>query len=247
MRELKADLHLHSAEDPFDVVILDGREVIDRAARLGYEVLAITNHLTRTYSPELEHYAADRNILLIPGAEVEVGRRHVLLLNPSDEALVSRTFEELRIARKRSDRAMAIIAPHPFFPSYSALRRWVIDNVDVFDALEYGAFYFLSVNFNRLASRVASKLDLPLIGNSDAHYSWQFGRTYSIITAEKTVEGVIEAIKKKRVRIVTRRLPLNRITLRLGFRALRIPEYMLWKEWREGDPFWDVDDMNYEL
>jgi len=237
IRELKADLHLHTAEDPYDVVILGAREVIDRAARLGYEVLAITNHFTMTYSAELKRYAADRNILLIPGAETGVGLRHVLLLNPSEEALAARTFQELRNAKKRSDRAMAVVAPHSFFPSNSSLRRWVIDNVDIFDAIEYAAFYFLSLNFNHVSSHVASRLGLPMIGNSDAHYSWQFGRTYSIIAAEKTVEGVIEAIVKRAVKVVTRRLPINRITLRLGFRALRIPESMLWHEWQEGEPF----------
>jgi predicted metal-dependent phosphoesterase TrpH len=241
IRELKADLHIHSAEDPFDVVLISARALIDRAAQLGYEALAITNHLTNIHTPELADYAAQRGMALVPGAEVEVGKRHFLVLNPTEEALAARNFEELRLAKKNSGQPMAYIAPHPFFPGPSSLGKWIFDNADLFDALEYCAYYFRGLNYNRLAQLAAKRLRLPLIGNSDAHYSWQFGRTYSMIRAEKSVTGIIEAIIQKRVRVVSRPLPLNRITLRLGLRAMGIPEYVLWNEWREGDPYWDSE------
>lgn len=240
MRELKADLHLHTTEDPYDVVAPTAREMIDRAAGMGYEVLAITNHLTRTYTEELAEYAARKGILLIPGAEIVIGLKHIVVLNPTDEALAARSFETLRQAVNKNGRPMAVIAPHPFLPSIASPARCIYDHVDIFDALEHTAYYFRLLNYNRRTRRIARRLGLALVGNSDAHYSWQFGRTYSMIRAQKTVEGVIEAIKKgKSIKVISRPLPINRITMRIGLRGLHIPEYMLWKEWREGDPYWD--------
>jgi predicted metal-dependent phosphoesterase TrpH len=232
---------MHSAEDDYDVIVPSAREVIDRAHRFGFDVIAITNHMAMCYSAELAEYAEKRGILLVPGAEIEAGGRHILLLNPTKEALKARTFDELRVARAKADREMAVVAPHPFFPSHSSLGRLVIDHVDVFDALEHCAFYFRGLNYNRITKLMARRLRLPLVANSDAHYSWQFGRTYSLIKADKTIEGVIKAVKKGALEIVSRPLPWNKITIRLGLRGLRIPEYLLWKEWREGDSYWDCE------
>lgn len=43
MRVLKADLHLHTWEGEA-FIAYDARTLIDRAARAGYQVLALTNH-----------------------------------------------------------------------------------------------------------------------------------------------------------------------------------------------------------
>lgn len=232
---------MHSAEDDYDVVGPSARDVIDRAALFGFDVIAVTNHMAMCYSAELADYAASRGVLLVPGAEVEAGGKHILVLNPTKEAVKARTFDELREAKAAADKPMAVVAPHPFFPSHSSLGRLVVDHVDVFDALEHCAFYFRGLNYNRITARMARRLRLPLVADSDAHYSWQFGRTYSLLKADKTIESVIEAVKRGALEIVSKPLPWNKITIRLGLRGLRIPEYLLWKEWREGDSYWDSE------
>ncbi len=45
---LKIDLHTHSGEDPQDRIGYSTRELIDRAATLGFDALAVTNHNART-------------------------------------------------------------------------------------------------------------------------------------------------------------------------------------------------------
>ena len=52
-RVLKIDLHLHTAEDPVDVIRHDAYALLDRAAGLGYGALAITLH---------DHQLADRRV-----------------------------------------------------------------------------------------------------------------------------------------------------------------------------------------
>ena len=64
MRKLKADLHLHTKEDPQDSVKYSGRELIDQAYLKGFDVLAITNHDQVTYDNYLVEYAKEREILL---------------------------------------------------------------------------------------------------------------------------------------------------------------------------------------
>jgi len=226
METLKADFHIHTAEDPYDVIKWDARRIIEEGARHGFRVLALTNHISNCYSEELAEYAAERNIVLIPGCESQLNRRHVVLLNPTPEAMACRNFAELRRAR-RNARHMAVIAPHAFFPSPVSLWSWLYRYADIFDAIEWCSYYFKWLNFNRFAKQAARLLDLPMVGSSDTHYPWQFGKTYTMIEAEPTVEGVIESIHEGRCRIVTKPFKFNVFTIFLGLRGLGLAEKLL--------------------
>jgi len=233
MELLKADLHIHTAEDFYDPIEWDARRIVDEGARRGFRVLAVTNHMSVCFSDELAQYAASKNILLIPGCEAQFSSRHVLLLNPTPEAARCESFDELREERRR-DHPMAVIAPHPFYPSRNALRGWLYKHADVFDAIEWCSYYFGWMNFNVLARRASRLLGLPMIGNSDTHFPKQFGGTYSLIEAEPTAEGVVEAIKAGRCRVVTTPLTINFFTLYLGMRGVGLPDKIRWK--RNGHP-----------
>ena len=66
---LKVELHAHTSDDPVDRIPHTSRELIDRAADLGYHALAITLHERQLDIAPLRPYAADRGIVLIPGIE----------------------------------------------------------------------------------------------------------------------------------------------------------------------------------
>ena len=53
MKKLKADFHIHTADDPYDRIRYTSRQLIQKAKHHRYEVLAITNHNTLTYDTEL--------------------------------------------------------------------------------------------------------------------------------------------------------------------------------------------------
>lgn len=207
MRKLKADLHLHTKEDLQDSVKYGGRELIDQACLKGFDVLAITNHDQVTYDNYLAEYAKERGILLIPGAEATIGKKHVLLLNMDYSFHRIKTFDDLK---QLKDGNGLIIAPHPFFPSFTSLNSKLEKHLDIFDAIEYSHFYLEKINFNKKAEGLAKKFSLPLIGTSDAHFLWQIGTTYSFIEAEKDLESVIAAIKQRKIEVVTEPLPLLR-------------------------------------
>ena len=52
LKALKADLHLHTAEDPVDRVGYTARELITKAADKGFDVISITNHQQMTFSQD---------------------------------------------------------------------------------------------------------------------------------------------------------------------------------------------------
>ena len=218
MEKLKADLHIHTAEDPEDTIFYSAAELIRRAHGMGYRVLAITNHNSVTYSPYLRDLAAERGIVLIPGMEATIQGRHVLLYNLSFQD-VSRSDIMSLVPLKGPE--SLVIAPHPFYPSPVALRGWLRRYHRLFDAVEFSHFYTRVIDFNKKAVKVAGELGLPLVGTSDAHQRCQFHTTYSMIESEPHPEAVIEAVKRGRVEVVTRPLSLMtvfRINLRMIWR-----------------------------
>ncbi len=197
---LKADLHLHTSDDPRDTIPHTATELIDRAADLGFSVLAITNHDAVTYSPSLRDYAAERGILLIPGVEKTVVHYHVLILNADPAVLRVRTFDDLRAVKR--DGAF-IIAPHPFFRARNCLGRNLLKNIELFDGVEHTFFFSRLLNMNQPAARVAERFGLPLIGNSDSHVLDYLGRCHSLIDAEgRDQEAVLQALRQRRVQVV---------------------------------------------
>ncbi|MGQ9648097.1 MAG: PHP domain-containing protein [Thermodesulfobacteriota bacterium] len=218
-KPLKADLHLHTAEDPLDSVRYTAKEIISRAADEGFEVLSITNHQIVTFSPELFFYAQTRGILLIPGVEVTIRRRHVLVLNPPPVKICSEFSHLSRLRRPET----LIVAPHPYYPGTYSLNGHLLKYHHLFDALEYCHFYSPRINFNQKAIEVCQSHGFPLIGNSDAHFLSQFGTTYSLIYAEKNLESIFDAIRQKRIAVVTRPLtPLEMAWIARRFLRMKL-------------------------
>ena len=202
LRPLKTDLHLHTAEDPLDRVRYTAKELISKAADQGFDVISITNHHQMTFNQDLLSYAQEREILLIPGIEMTIQRRHVLVLNPPPHKKCSDFFSLSKLRRPET----LIIAPHPYFPGTYSLNGYLLKHLNLFDALEYCHFYSPMINFNQRAVEVSKSLGLPLVGNSDAHFLSQLGTTYSLIYAEKNVESVFTAIRQNKVKVTTRPL-----------------------------------------
>lgn len=207
LRPLKSDLHLHTAEDPLDRIRYSSKELISKAADEGFDVISITNHHKMTFNQDLFSYAHGKGILLIPGVELTIKRRHVLVLNPPP----FKTCPDFPSLSKLRRPETLIIAPHPYFPGSYSLNGYLLRFLHLFDALEYCHFYSSRINFNQRAVEVSRSFDFPLVGNSDAHFLSQLGTTYSFIYAEKNLESIFEAVRQKRVKVATR--PLKTIEM----------------------------------
>jgi predicted metal-dependent phosphoesterase TrpH len=197
---LKVDLHIHTGDDPLDRIPYSTLELIDRAAALGYDALAITLHDLQLDTEPLAAYAAVRGITLIPGIERTIEGRHVLLLNFSRRAEAVDSFADL--ARLKAREHGLVIAPHAFFPGATCLRGLLDCHADLFDAVEYNAMFTRSVNFNRAAERWARRHGKPMVGNGDVHRLAQLGSTYSLVDAEPTADAICAAVKAGKVEVV---------------------------------------------
>ena len=206
---LKVDLHCHSGEDAVDKDFKhDARMLIDKAAELKFDVLAITNHETVTYTPTLATYARKRGILLIPSCEATIEGKHTLLYNVTEkERQAINTFDDLRALRRKRGKSLLVIAPHPFYPSRNSGRNKFVANKDLFDAIEISQFYHARLNYNKKAIRFANEHKMPLVATSDAHSFRFFGRVYTHVNSMPTVLGIIEAIRAGKVDVVSAPLP----------------------------------------
>src|SRR5258705_6135926 len=163
---LRADLHIHTrAAEPF--ITYDAREAIARAAREGYHVLSISNHDTQTFNAELSAFARDQGIVLIPGVEITVEGRHVLVYNADVGVDKLTTFAGLK--RYRTPEWL-VVAPHPFFPASYCLREKLWQEIELFDAIEVSHFYTPRVEFNLAAGKLSRGLGFPLFGTTGSHY-----------------------------------------------------------------------------
>ncbi len=203
---LKVDLHIHTREDPKDNITYNAFELIARAASLGFDAIAITNHNRITLNSELKDEASKLNLILIPGTEVNCEGRHVLVLNPPFNPS-QRKLTWFDLEAMRTDDSL-IIAPHPYFPGFKSLFQLLDKYNHLFDAIEFSAFYNNFFNPNIKAIEASQKYSKPLIASSDAHNLWQLGTSFTLVEAERSGKDIIQAIKKNRIKICSRPLQL---------------------------------------
>jgi len=196
---LKVELHAHTDQDPLDRIPHTTAELIDRAAALGYGALAVTLH-DRYFDPTPHAgYARERGIVLLPGIERTIAHRHVLLVNFPPECASVTTFEAVATLKART--SGLVIAPHPFYPTISALGRLLDVHADLFDAVEVNAMFTRFLDFNVRAVKWAHAHRKPLVGNTDLHLLDQMGTTYSLVDAPPEPDAICQAIREGRVEV----------------------------------------------
>jgi predicted metal-dependent phosphoesterase TrpH len=231
---LKVELHTHTSDDPRDAIPYTATQLIDRAATLGYNALAITLHDRQLDISSLTSYARERGITLLPGVERTIYGKHILLVNFPSVAETVSTFEE--VGRMRARWPGLVIAPHPFYPAPTCLRGLMDRHAGLFDAVEFNYFYTKHFDFNRPARRWAQAHGKPLVANADVHRLVQLGRTYSLVDAEPTPEAICEAIREGRLEIRTEPISLAEAAMHITSLATGLP---LRRAERLPRPAWD--------
>jgi len=202
---LSVELHAHSS------LSYDGRDpvetLLERAAAVGLDALAVTDHDEVEASLEAAEIAPDYGLVGIPGMEVTSEAGHVLALGVRELIPADLSFDET-IDRIHGAGGIAVV-PHPFQTS----RSGVAPNVSPVslaraDAIEVYNSRLLTGRGNRRARAFAEKHDLPVTAGSDAHVAEMVGRAVTEIdAAEPTVEAIIAAIREGRTEIGGRRTP----------------------------------------
>ncbi|MDI6821222.1 MAG: PHP domain-containing protein [Patescibacteria group bacterium] len=221
--KFKTNLHFHTNDDPRDKGIKHSfYEGIDKAKKLGFEIIALACHQKLINLPEYHNYAAKNNILLINGIERAIEKKHVVILNADQESETINTFAELEKYKKQHPEIF-ILAAHPFFYGNYSLKEKLEPNIKIFDAIELSWFYSKKFNRNLKGELIAKKYNLPFIASSDTHDLWGLNYDYAIIEAEtKNITSVFKAIREKKFQNITRPKKLWReMALRHGMLFIR--------------------------
>jgi len=209
--QLKTNLHFHTADDPRHKhsIKYTFEEGVDYAASLGFDVIALTCHRTAVIKPHYKSYAASKNILFIPGIELNIDERrnmrgkHLIVLNCRENIEEIKTFSELENYKKTYPEIF-VLAPHPYFYGNYSLKGYLEKYIHLVDGIEHSWFYSKLFNRNKKAKDIAIKYNLPLIATSDAHFLNNMNKDYTLVDAvQKTPEAIFEALKQKKFKNIT--------------------------------------------
>ncbi len=190
---IKCQFHCHSKGDGADHIPHTPKQLINRAKQLNYDVISITCHRKVIFNKQLKKYAEKKGILLLPGCEFEINKKHILGINITKEIEKVNTFEKLK-AYKKAHPECLIIAPHPYFPGNITLKDDLETHIDLFDAIEISFCYTKIKDYNKKAVELAKKHKKPLIATADCHDLKELEIGFIEIDARKNFTSIKKAI-----------------------------------------------------
>ncbi|HKJ58925.1 MAG TPA: PHP domain-containing protein [Halobacteriales archaeon] len=202
---LSAELHCHSA------LSHDGRDPVERileqAAAVGLDVLAVTDHDAIEASLEAVERAPEYGLIGVPALEVTSREGHILALGVREVVPAGLPYGET-LDRIRALGGIAVI-PHPFQKSRSGVGVNISDaELAEADAIEVYNSRLLTGRGNRRARRFAEAHGMPMIAGSDAHIAEMVGQAVTLVDPdEPTAEGVVEAVRDGRTEPAGKRTP----------------------------------------
>lgn len=210
----KVELHSHCNEDPKDFIAYTAETLIDRCIAFGYHALAITMHGAVLERPAAYEYARQKNFLLIPGIEKWIEEKEVLLYNVTPSEVAGKmNFSDLRNLRAQKGESLFVMAPHPFYPGSQCLHRKLLENIELFDAIEHCSFYLTTIDFNARAAQIARQHAKPLVSTGDIHDLSSLDRSYCLVDApELTVASIFESIRLNQFRNVHRAITMRELS-----------------------------------
>jgi predicted metal-dependent phosphoesterase TrpH len=181
--------------------------LLEQAAAVGLDALAVTDHDALHASLEAAALAAEYDLVGIPGMEVTSAAGHVLALGVEDLVPAGLSFDET-LEQIHQQGGIAIV-PHPFQKSRHGVAPHISDEqLASADAIEVYNSRLLTGRGNRRAREFALEHGLPMTAGSDAHISEMVGQAVTRIGAEeRTVAGIVDAIREGRTEIEGKRTP----------------------------------------
>ena len=192
---LKADFHMHTHYSPDAETTPE--QLVARCLKVGLNCIAVTDHNTIEGALAVQRLAP---FMVIIGEEVKSSDGEITGLFLTEP--VPRDLPAVETARRIKDQGGIVSIPHPFdrfrrsVISPSALREILphADIVEVFNARN---------NFessDRRASELAREHGLLTSGVSDAHTTYELGRTYvEMPEFDGTPEGFLASLSEGKI------------------------------------------------
>lgn len=186
---LKIDLHVHTCYSPDAVTSL--KEVVAYCKKRGLDGVAVTDHDTIEGALKL---AKTREIIVIPGIEVETLHGHLLALNVTTR-IPSNLSSSETIERVHEAGGIAVAAhPTSFYKLGWKPKILGASNLDAIEVINSSTFPFFFSTY--LSRKLAVRFNLPQTAGSDSHIPETIGVAYTLIEAETEIEEIVKAIKK---------------------------------------------------
>ncbi|WP_247728396.1 PHP domain-containing protein [Halovivax limisalsi] len=199
------ELHTHTS------LSHDGRDpvelVLEQAAAVGLDAIAITDHDEIAASLDAVELAPSYGLVGIPGMEISSKAGHVLGIGIEEAVAPGLSFGET--LDRIHDRGGIAVIPHPFQESrHGVMARITRTELAAADAIEVYNSRLLTGRSNRQARRFARTHDLPMTAGSDAHISEMVGQAVTHVhTDEPTAEAIVDAIEAGETTVDGKRTP----------------------------------------
>ncbi len=173
-----ADLHIHTIYS-WDGTC-DTKAVLKRAAEVGLDVVAITDHNEIRGGLEAQDLAPAYGVEVIPGSEISTAEGHLLAL--FIQRNIPKGLSLAKTLRYVADQGGCAVAAHPAARgmnslSPEAVRRALVhpDLGRVLVGIEVFNAGLLHIGSNSIAQALADALPVAQVGSSDAHMFWMIG------------------------------------------------------------------------
>lgn len=198
-----ADLHVHTIHS------MDGtatvRAVLEQAARVGLDVIAITDHDRIRGALEGMDLSSAYGVHVVPGCEVSTADGHLLSLFVQSTPPAGRSLADT--IRWTRDQGGLCVAPHPDGDDRASLKvetiRQALNTPDIAPFLVGIEVFNASIihpKRSRVTIKMAHMLSAPPVSNSDAHLLHVVG-TAATWFPGNTPEDLREALAGQNVRI----------------------------------------------
>jgi hypothetical protein len=173
-RLLRVDLHSHTHHSPD--AHTSPAELVERAAEVGLDRVAVTDH--GEIQGALEARSLDPARIIV-GEEIRC-RCGTEFIGLFLRERVPTGLAAREVAERVADQGGVLYAPHPYaYPRRAASRAATA--LELAEAVEvFNARAFLPA-WNRKAGRTALRMGLPRCAGSDAHFPRELGRAYSLM------------------------------------------------------------------
>jgi predicted metal-dependent phosphoesterase TrpH len=191
MTTLRFDPHVHSAASyDADTSV---EELLERAASVGLDAVAVTDHDAIEASLRTVERAPDYGLLAVPGVEVSTADGHLLALGVETRPDPGRSLP-VTVDAVRSLGGVSVV-PHPFQRSRHGASASAIEDADP-DAVEvHNAHTLLGVR-NGQARAFARRHGFPGVGASDAHTASLVGRGYTTVRVDaRTTDALLHGLR----------------------------------------------------
>jgi len=172
-------------------------ELVVAAKRRGLDAIALTDHESCAGVAEAIAVGERCGLLVIPGAELVVGRkRHILALGiPESPPPQVRSLRDTVLWVR--DQGGITVAAHPFFYGGLGTAAVLCDAIEVHNSC---GDRFMDVR----AELPAARAQMPRLAGSDAHSADMVGLGRTWVDCDPTLPSVLDAIQSGRTRIAKR-------------------------------------------